>query len=142
MVKDRPDCHVEEDLVAAEDEHHLDEHDGRRPATNCASSLADLERFEEARALLRKTLPVAQRVLGENDMTTLNLRGIYGAMLHKDPASTLDDLRESVRTLEDLARTARRVLGGAHPLAQNYEYDLRKARAVLRARETPSPGSS
>ena len=31
VVKDRPDCNVEEDLVAAEDEHHLDEHDGRRP---------------------------------------------------------------------------------------------------------------
>ena len=31
VVKDRPDCYVEEDLVAAEDEHHLDEHDDRRP---------------------------------------------------------------------------------------------------------------
>ena len=31
VVKDRPDRYVEEDLVAAEDEHHLDEHDGRRP---------------------------------------------------------------------------------------------------------------
>ena len=31
VVKDRPDCYVEEDLVAAEDKHHLDEHDGRRP---------------------------------------------------------------------------------------------------------------
>ena len=31
VVKDRPDRYVEEDLVAAKDEHHLDEHDGRRP---------------------------------------------------------------------------------------------------------------
>ena len=31
MVKDRPDCYVEENLVAAEDEHHLEEHDGGRP---------------------------------------------------------------------------------------------------------------
>ena len=31
VVKDRPDGYVEEYLVAAEDEHHLDEHDGRRP---------------------------------------------------------------------------------------------------------------
>ena len=106
-------------------------------ATNCASSLADLERFEEARALLRKTLPVAQRVLGENDMTTLNLRGIYGATLYKDPASTLDDLREAVTTLEDVERTARRVLGGAHPTTAGIERHLRNARSALRGRETP-----
>ena len=59
--------------------------------------------------------------------------------VHKDPASTLDDLRESVRTLEDLARTARRVLGGAHPLTMKIERDLRRSQAALRARETQPP---
>ena len=106
-------------------------------ATNCASSLADLKRFEEARALLRKTLPVAQRVLGENDMTTLNLRGIYGATLHKDPASTLDDLREAATTLEEAERVARRVLGASHPVTLAIGNHLRNARAALHARETP-----
>ena len=38
-------------------------------------------------------------------------------------------------TLEDMERIARRVFGGAHPLTQNLERGLRKARAVLRARE-------
>ena len=51
------------------------------------------------------------------------------------------DVREAVTTLEDAGRTARRVLGGAHPLTKNIEWTLRKARPVLRAREA-SPGSA
>ena len=38
-------------------------------------------------------------------------------------------------TLEELARTARRMLGSEHPLAEAIERDLRDARAALRARE-------
>ena len=58
------------------------------------------------------------------------------------PASTLDDLREAVTTLEDAQRTARRVFGGANPLTKGIEHRVQIARAVLRARETPSPGSA
>ena len=53
--------------------------------------------------------------------------------------ATLDNLRKSVTTFEDVVRTARRVFGGAHPTTTEIEGDLRKARAALRARETPSP---
>ena len=60
-------------------------------------------------------------------------------MSYKDPGATLDDLREAVETLEELAPYARRVLGGAHPLAGALEQHLRDARAALRARETPPP---
>ena len=49
----------------------------------------------------------------------------------------LDDLRESVETLEKTERTARRVLGGTHPAVSVIVEDLRKARAALAARETP-----
>ena len=59
-----------------------------------------------------------------------------------DPAATLDDLREAVTTLEDTERTARRVFGGAHPLASAIESHLQKSRAALRARETPPPRSA
>ena len=53
-------------------------------------------------------------------------------------AATLDDLREAVTTLEATARVARRVFGGSHPYTEGIEDDLRhKARAALRARETP-----
>ena len=61
----------------------------------------------------------------------------YAQALYRDDGATLDDLRESVETFEDVARIARRVLGNAHPLTSQIERDLRKARAALAARETP-----
>ena len=62
----------------------------------------------------------------------------YARALYKDAGATLNDLREAVTTVEDAARTARRVLGGSHPLTAGIETSLREARAALRARETPS----
>ena len=55
---------------------------------------------------------------------------------NKDPGASLDDLREALTTLEDSERTARRVLGGAHPVTRGIELHLRNARLALRARET------
>ena len=107
---------------------------------NYTNSLASLRRFEEAKSFLRKTIPVARRVLEDSDPTTLRMRGTYARVLHKDPAATLDDLREATTTLEDTARTARRVLGGAHPLTGVIECHLQQSRAALSARETPPPG--
>ena len=108
-----------------------------RAALNYASSLTNLERFEEARTLLRKTMPVARRVLGKGHDFTLTMRWIYAQSLYYDAGATLDDLREAVTSLEELERTARRVLGGAHPDAVGIEESLRDARTALRARETP-----
>ena len=105
-------------------------------ALNYADALISLERFEEAKALLRKTIPVARRVLGENHEDTLRLRATYAGALYYDRGATLDDLREAVTTLENVERTARRVLGGAHPFTGGIESDLRNARATLRAHET------
>ena len=85
---------------------------------------------------LRRTLPVARRVLGENDETTIRMRWTYGQALNLASA-TLDDLREAVSTLEELERTARRVLGGAHPIMAGIEESMREAQARLRACETP-----
>ena len=66
----------------------------------------------------------------------------YCNQTYKDPDATLNDFREAVTMLEETALTARRVLGSAHPLAMSIETSLRDARATLRARETPSPGSA
>ena len=66
------------------------------------------------------------------------MRRVYAAALYMDDDATLDDLREAVTTLEDAEPTARRVLGGAHPLTTQIEVHLRFARAALRAREAPS----
>ena len=104
-------------------------------ANNYASSLVDLRRFEEARTLLRRMLPVARRVLGECHDLTLRMRMNYAIALHKAHGATLDDLHEAVTTLEEIERTARRVFGGAYPLTEAIERELRDARAKLAARE-------
>ena len=117
--------------------HGKEHRDSLREANNYAADLSDLQRHAEAKPLLRKTIPVARRLLGENNDLTLRMRLLYGGALHKDPSASLDDLREAVTTLEETERTARRVLGGAHPLLVDIEGYLRNARAALRARETP-----
>ena len=103
--------------------------------------IVQLKRFEEAKALLRKTMPVARRVLEVSHCVTLQMRSLYAKALFTDSGATLDYLREAVTTLEDTERIARRVMGGTHPLVWQIEYHLGAARKVLRARETP-PGSS
>ena len=112
-----------------------------RAASNYASSLKRLQRFGEAKSLLRKMMPVARRVLGESHQTTLTMRWIYAEALYMDIRVTLDDLREAVTALEESERIARRVFGGAHPMTKGMELRLRKARAALRAREAPPRGA-
>ncbi len=102
-------------------------------ASNYALSLLELHRFEEARSLLRRTIPVARRVLGESNEITLKMRKIYAGGLYSDPGATLDELHEAARTFEELAPTARRVFGGGHPFTEGIERDLRTARAALGA---------
>ena len=103
-------------------------------ANNYAASLLKAERFEKAKSLLRKTMPVARRVLGDGHRLTLKMRKIYSQTLYVDDGATLDDLHEAVTTLEDTERTARRVMGGAHPTTAGIEKSLRLARAALHAR--------
>ncbi len=67
------------------------------------------------------------------------MRTTYARAIYTDAASTLDNLRKAVTALEDTARIARRVLGGAHPLTAVIEVDLRNARNVLHACETGAP---
>ena len=85
---------------------------------------------------MRKTTPVARRVLGESNEVTLSMKANYAVTLYADPAAALDDLREAVAALEETVRTARRVLGGEHPTVSTIVQNLRHARAELRARET------
>jgi len=105
-----------------------------REANNYAATLKDLRRFEEAKALLRETIPVARRALGASHITTLRVRWIYAQTLYKDVAVTLDDLREAVSTLEEIEPTAQRVLGPANPTAAGIEECLQDARVVENAR--------
>ena len=106
-------------------------------AFNYASTLCEIRRFEEARSLLRRTLPVARRVLGANNENTHRMRKVYAKALFMDDGATLDDLREAVTTLEDAERISRRVMGGAHPTTENIEDELQDARAALHSIEAP-----
>ena len=74
-------------------------------------------------------MPVARRVLGNNNETTIRIRWNYAEALYRNPAATLDDLGEAVTTLEETERAARRLLGGAHPTVSGIERNLRNARA-------------
>jgi len=108
-----------------------------REANNYASSLIDLQRFKEARSLMRKTIPMTRRVLEKHDDLVLRMRWNYAKALYNDPGATLDDLREAVMTLEDAGRIARRVFGGEHPLKTGIDVSLRNSRVALRACEAP-----
>ena len=77
-------------------------------------TLLDLRRFEEAKKLMRKVMPVARRVLGTEHEITLSLReDLSRAILDGD--STANEKRQALRTLEDTVAVMRRVLGPAHP---------------------------
>ena len=65
----------------------------------------------------------------------MRYRWYSAIVLNLDTSATLDDLRESVTTLEDVERTARRVLGSAHPIVAGIGINLRSARGALGARE-------
>ena len=115
-----------------------DEHpETLREALCYASALTHLNRHDEAKSLLRKTIPAARRVLGEEHVHTLTMRKIYAVVLASDGCATLDDIREAVTTLEEVERIARRVFGGAHPLTSQIEDELRDARRALYARGLP-----
>ena len=77
-------------------------------------------------------IPVAQRVVGENNESTLRIRETYARALYGDSEATLDDLREALMTLEGLERTARRVLGGANPTTLGIQNALQNSRDALR----------
>ena len=74
---------------------------------------------------------MARRVSGDGDENTLRLRWGYAWALYKAGGATLDDLHEAVTTLEELERTARRVLGNSHPTVLCIENDLQESREVL-----------
>ena len=61
------------------------------------------------------------------------MRKLYA--LYDPDVATLDDLRESVATLEETEPIARRVFGDAHPLTESIVSQLGFTRAALRMRE-------
>ncbi len=111
-------------------------------ANNYADSLLNLERFEEVRSLLRRTIPVARRVSGDNDVNTLRLRWNYARTLYMDEGATLNDLHEAVATLESVANSWKRIFGPAHPDTPKAQAALRTARGALAKHAAASSGSA
>ena len=111
-------------------------------AYNIAQLFVSLGRLEEAKRYSRSMMGAARRVLGEGHDLTLRMRLLYAQTLYCDKDASLDDLREAVTTLAEIEPTARRVLGGAHPNVRSMEVSLQQARVLLRARESPPPGTA
>ena len=111
-------------------------------AQSYAMSLMSLNRFEAARSVSSKFVPVARRVLGEGHELTLKMRMLYAGTFYYDANAALDDLREAVTALEETTQIARRVLGNSHPLTGTVGRVLRDSRARLAARETLPAGSA
>ena len=107
-------------------------------ALNYATSLTEVRGSEEAKSLLRKTVPLAQRALGDSNEITLRMRWYYAWVLYENDGATLSEIREAVTTLEEIELTARRVLGGAHPFTVQIEPVLQLARMVLDDHQAPS----
>ena len=95
-------------------------------------TLLQLKRFEEAKELLRKNIPVAQRVLGNDHDVTLSIReDLCRATLSGQ--SSAEEKREALQMLEDTVAVMRRVLGPAHP-------DTRHAHTELKIYRRKFPG--
>ena len=96
-------------------------------------TLLDLERFKEAKRVLRHTIPVARRALGAEHDITLSLReDLCRATL--DGESSAEEKREALRMLEDVAGIMRRVLGAAHPDTLYTQRQLERYRTCCRYR--------
>ena len=78
-------------------------------------------------------LDVAPDVLGQQPSVLIHLRRVEEGAQQE----SLGDQREAVTTLEEIERTAQRVLGGANPTTKSIERSLQEARSFLRAREAP-----
>ena len=79
----------------------------------------------------------SDQAVNESNKTMPKARWSHAEALRKNDSTTLDDLRESVKTLEGTLRIARRTLGStlAHPLTAGIANELKLSRAALRARE-------
>ena len=108
----------------------------RAATNNYAVVLLDLDRHAEAKALIRKTMPVARRTLGAEHDLTLNFRDVYGRCLCRDPGASRDDVAEAIEIMDDVQRRARRVFGPGHPNWNTLPQELTAAREKLASFDT------
>ena len=137
FLRGRGALSISRDVYSGYLKHYGEEHEETvREGNNYSALLQQIQRYEEAKSLLRKLMPVARRVLGEGDDQAIRIGWSYGEALYHADGATLDELREAVTTLEEVERPTQRVFGISHPLVTAIEYHLRLARAALHARKT------
>ena len=107
---------------------------------NLVINLIELERFQEAKRLLRKVAPVAQRVLGNDHELTLSIRENL-CLATLDGESPAEEKRDALKMFEDTLGVMRRVLGPQHPDTQRgqrnlHSYNLEEAREKLASFDT------
>jgi tetratricopeptide (TPR) repeat protein len=105
-------------------------------ANNYAASLVELERFKEAKKLMRKTMPVARRALSDEHDLTLNLRKVYAESLYLDASATRGDVAQAVAIYEDILPRVRRIFGKDHPNWRHFPKLLEGAREKLASFDT------
>ena len=90
-------------------------------------TLLRLKHLEEAKRVLRHTIPVARRALGAEHALTLSLReDLSRATL--DGESSAEEKREALRMLEEVAGVMCRVMGPAHPDTVHAQKELKRYR--------------
>ena len=102
--------------------------------SNYAVALLDLERYAEAKSILRKAIPNARRTLGAEHDLTLNFRRIYAECLCRD--GSRDDIAEAVAIYEDVLQRTRRIFGDDHPSWRRLPELLGAAREFLASSDT------
>ena len=88
-------------------------------------------KFDEARAFGREQVALARRALGADNSLTLSIEQGNARSQWKDPDATRETLRAVAKTLQDLIRRQRRVLGANHPELLETQQDLSELEARL-----------
>ena len=81
--------------------------------------------------MLREIIPQSVRALGAEDDMVIALRWNYVMISLSNDEVSREDLNEAVELSEELASTARRIYGPAHPYTENFSSGLQYARSKL-----------
>ena len=101
-------------------------------AFNIAADLNQLKRYTEATSFLRDQIPLATRMLGKDHEITLKFQKLYAKTLFAPPDGPWSE--DKVRAhglMEAFTRSARRVLGPAHPETRHGEKLLETMTKIL-----------
>ena len=103
-------------------------------ALNLSTALVDSGKFTEARAFMPDQMALAKRVLGSDNLTTLNFQWGYARAFFLDKDVTAEQLAEPVAALDKALKIAQRVLGNEHPSTCTYRRELAAARILIARR--------